>query len=238
MRVLNPQPRPALVLGAALAGLVLAACGPQGGGRIDAARGASSSRPALVGGPSSPSGTVTNRPPRPPATVTTTSSSLPPPAPGLVLGRVTVVGDSVTIDAAPALEALIPGCQVEAEVGEQWVTGTEVLAQLRAEGELGSKVVVALGTNGAVSPADFAATMALLRGVSRVVVVTDHAPQPWEEQNNALFRKEVRRYRNARLADWDALVREHPGWLYPDGTHMVIGGAGAYGFARLVRAEL
>lgn len=153
-------------------------------------------------------------------------------------GRVTVVGDSVTIDAAPALEAVIPGCKVEAEVGEQWETGISVLQQLRASGQLGSVVVVALGTNGPVSTAEFEQMMAVLRGVSRVVFVTDHAPDYWEEENNALFAREVPRYPRARLANWDALAKAHPQWLYSDGTHMPIGGTGAYAWARLVKAEI
>lgn len=168
----------------------------------------------------------------------TTVSSLPPPAAGFVVGRVTVVGDSVTIDAEPDLRAFIHDCQVEADVGEQWENGVELLQRLRAAGQLGAVVVIALGTNGPVTPAGFAQMMSALRGASRVVIVTDHAPRPWEAANDALFKSEVAHYPKARIADWNALADEHPSWLYSDGTHMPIGGPGAKAYAELVKEEI
>jgi hypothetical protein len=151
---------------------------------------------------------------------------------------VTVVGDSVTIDAQPALEAAIPNCVVDAQVGEQWATGESALQQLRSEGQLGAIVVVALGTNGPVDAGQFAQMMSVLSGTSRVVVVTNHAPPSWEAQNNALFRSELSHYPTLRLADWDAAATSNPSWLYSDETHMPIGGVGAQGFALLVKLAL
>jgi hypothetical protein len=171
-------------------------------------------------------------------TTNPTTTTLPDPAPGLVAGRVTVVGDSVTVDVQPALQALIPKCQVDAQVGEQWETGIEALQQLRDSGQLGSIVVVALGTNGPVSVSEFAQMMSVLHGVSRVVFVTDHAPEYWEEQNDAVFEAQVPHYPTARIANWDAAAKANPSWLYSDGTHMPIGGAGSYAWARLVKAEI
>ncbi len=169
---------------------------------------------------------------------TTTVTTLPRAGSGLVAGRVTVVGDSVTIDAAPSLQALIPGCVVDAQVGEQWETGVASLAALRSEGELGDVVVVALGTNGPVSTSEFAQMMTTLSGVSRVVIVTNHAPDYWEEQNNAMFFAEARHYPTVRIADWDAAAKANPGWLYSDDTHMPIGGVGAHAWAELVKAQI
>lgn len=199
------------------------------------ASGTSTSRP--------PGGTSTTETSEPSTSLTSstpssTTSTTRVAAPGLVVGRVTVVGDSVTIDAAPALKALIRGCSVDAQVGEQWETGLSVLEGLRASGQLGSVVVVALGTNGPVSVAEFQQMMGALRGVSRVVVVTDHAPDYWEETNNTMFEREVRHYPEARIANWDALAKAHPQWLYSDGTHMPIGGVGAYAWARLVKRAI
>jgi hypothetical protein len=153
---------------------------------------------------------------------------------------VTVVGDSVTIDATGALQQLIPGVQVDAEVGEQWETGVAVLQQLRSEGQLGSVVVVALGTNGPVSVAELQQMMAVLHGVSRIVIVNNHGPASdgWMEQNNAMFASEVPHYPNAVIANWDALASEHPGWFWPDGVHMPIDGVGAYAWANLVKEEI
>ncbi len=48
---------------------------------------------------------------------------LPAPGPGFLAGHVTAIGDSVMLDAAPALEADIPGIEVEAAVSRQWDAG-------------------------------------------------------------------------------------------------------------------
>lgn len=191
------------------------------------------------GGPAPESTTSTTGLP-PPITTPPVPGPPPPAAPGLVAGRVTVVGDSVTIDAAPALEATIPGVQVDAQVGEQWETGVSVLAGLRAEGQLGSVVVVALGTNGPVSVGEFQQMMSVLQRVSRVVIVTNHGPasDSWMEQNNAMFDSEVPHYANARIANWDAVAAANPGWFGADGVHMVIGGPGAYAWANLVKEQI
>lgn len=188
-----------------------------------------------------PAAVTTTTPPGRPVTPPIAQSvptTLPRPAGGLVSGRVTVVGDSVTVDAQPSLEADIPGCVVDAEVGEQWETGVSVLQELRADGQLGAVVVVALGTNGPVSAPEFAQMMSVLSGTSRVVVVTNHVPDWWGEANNALFRSELSHYPTLRIADWDAAASAHPSWLYSDDTHMPIGGAGAQAFAELVKEQI
>jgi hypothetical protein len=163
---------------------------------------------------------------------------LPSAAGGLIAGHVTAVGDSVMLDYQADLQADIPGVDVEAAVSRQWAAGEELLEQLRAEGRLGSVVVVALGTNGPITDADFDAMMAILAGVSRVVVVTIVVDRPWEGPNNAVLRSGVARYPNTVLADWYALESQHPDWVYSDGTHLPIGGAGAQALAALVASEV
>ncbi|MGH9299311.1 MAG: hypothetical protein ACRDZT_05295 [Acidimicrobiales bacterium] len=144
----------------------------------------------------------------------------------------------MTIDAQSSLEADIPGCVVDAAVSEQWGAGIETAEQLRASGELGAEVVVALGTNGVVTDSDFQQMMAALSGVSRVVFVTNHVPRSWEEGNNAVIVNDATRYATARVADWNTAANAHPEWFYSDGTHMPEGGAGAAAFAALVKAQL
>ncbi|MCL2719081.1 MAG: acyltransferase [Lachnospiraceae bacterium] len=77
----------------------------------------------------------------------------PPPEPAplqlSVSGGVTVIGDSVPLGAAPAMQDLIPDCVVEAEVGRPVRDGNGILTDLQNRGELREFVVIALGTNGA-----------------------------------------------------------------------------------------
>ncbi|MGO8862327.1 MAG: hypothetical protein ACLQRH_16400 [Acidimicrobiales bacterium] len=163
---------------------------------------------------------------------------LAPAAGGFVAGHVTAVGDSVMLDYQTDLEQDIPGVDVEAAVSRQWYEGEEILQQLRAEGRLGSVVVVALGTNGPITDADFDAMMSILAGASRVVFVNIVVDQPWQDPNNEVLGSGVARYPNTVLANWYALESQHPDWVYSDGTHLPIGGPGAQALAVLIASEV
>lgn len=169
------------------------------------------------------------------------TGSIPPPgsaAPGLVAGRVSIFGDSVTIDAEPNLLADIKGSVVDAVVGEQWYQGIALAQSLRSEGQLGAVVVVALGTNGPLTWSDITQMMQVLSGCSRVVLVTNHVPDYWQNPNNALLEQAAQSYKNVVIANWEALAAANPGWFYADGTHMPIGGPGAQAFAQLVASKV
>jgi hypothetical protein len=166
--------------------------------------------------------------------------SLPAPSAGFVAGHVTSIGDSVMIDAEPALQADIPGIDVEAAVSRQWYAGVALAQQLESEGRLGAIVVIDLGTNGPVTPPMFTQMMDVLAGASRVVFVTVHLPAgySWRDSVNATLVQGVRSYPRARIADFNKLADQHPGWFYGDGVHMPIGGAGAQAMAQVIKAQI
>ncbi len=176
----------------------------------------------------------------PPATSapTTTTSTLPRPGPGFVAGQVTAVGDSVMLDYQQPLETDVPGIDVQAAVSRQWDTGISVLQQLKAEGQLGAQVVVALSTNGPITATDFDDMMSVLQGASRVVFVNIHVDRPWQDPNNEVLAQGVARYRDAVIADWATLADENPSWFGPDGTHLAIDGPGATALAALITSKL
>ena len=165
---------------------------------------------------------------------------LPAPGNGFVAGHVTAIGDSVMLDAQPALEADIPGIDVEAAVSRQWDDGIALAQQLRSEDRLGAIVVIDLGTNGPVSLQQFTDMMNVLSGASRVVFVTVHLPSDytWANSVNATLEQGVPHYPRDRLADFNKLADENPQWFYSDGVHMPIGGAGAQAMAGLVKSEI
>jgi len=176
------------------------------------------------------------------STTSTTTSTVPPlvsPGPGVIPGHVTALGDSVMIDAEPGLQRDIPGIDVEATVGFQFYQGIQLLQTLRAEHRLGAIIVIGLGTNGPFSDAQFDQLMAACAGASRVVFITVHVDQPWQDQVNAALAAGVARYpKLAVLADWAALAALHPDWFYSDGTHLPIGGVGAQALAALVTSKV
>lgn len=185
---------------------------------------------------------VQQLPPAAPATTTvplpTTTTTLPPPGPGFVPGRVTAIGDSVLLDYQDPLRFDIPGVLVTASVGQQWGEGEAIARYLKSVDALGAKVIVALGSNGPITDADFDAMMAVLRGASRVVFVNVHVDRPWQDPNNAVIANGVSRYPNAVMADWATLAAQNPEWFGGDGTHIGIDGVGATALAALVTTTL
>jgi len=212
---------------------------------------ASTTSSASVGrtGPTSPLRPLPHRPGRVslgsgPSTTTSATAPLPAPscavpaltapAVGLVVGRVTAVGDSIMIDLEPYLQADVRGVAFDAYVGQQWSSGISDVQQLRADGQLGSVVVIELGTNGPISTQLFDEMMSALRGVSRVVFVTNYVPDYWQNPNNAIIEAGATQYRNVAVANWEALAAANPGWLCADHVHLSCGGPGASAMAALI----
>jgi hypothetical protein len=168
-----------------------------------------------------------------------TSPPLPEPGPGFVPGHVTAVGDSVMIDYQDPLEQDVPGITVDAAVGRQWSDGEAILQQAKAAGTLGAVVVVGLGTNGPITDSQFNDMMSILSGASRVVFVTVHVDQPWQDQNNQVLRNGVARNpRTAVLVDWTSLADQYPSWVYSDETHLPIDGTGAQVLAATIAGSV
>jgi hypothetical protein len=142
------------------------------------------------------------------------------------------------LDYQTPLEADIPGIDVEASVSRQWAAGEQILAQLKAEGQLGAEVIVALGTNGPITAADFDSMMSTLQGASRIVFVNVHVDRPWQDPNNAVLAQGAANFPRVVIADWATLADENPQWFGPDGTHLAIDGQGADELASLITTAL
>jgi hypothetical protein len=169
---------------------------------------------------------------------TTTTTTTRPAGPGFNVGQATAVGDSVMLDYQDSLQTSIPGISVNASVSRQWSDGESILQTLKADGQLGADVIVALGTNGPITDTDFDDMMAILGGASRVVFVNVHVDRPWQDPNNAVLANGAARYPNVVIADWATLAAQNPQWFGADGTHLVIDGPGAEALASLIASTL
>ena len=156
-------------------------------------------------------------------------------------GHVTAIGDSVMLDAQPALQADIPGIDVEAAVSRQWDEGVALVQQMKAAGTLGSIVVIDLGTNGPVNPGavrrdDVGAGRRLGGGVR-------HRPPTAVLQLVAIGQPDPRAGR-ADVPECETRRLQHAGgrrtpqWFGSDGVHMPIGGAGAQAMAALIASTI
>lgn len=156
----------------------------------------------------------------------------------VVKGPVTAIGDSVMIDAAPALRRALPTIVIDAAVNRSALPGPALLVALARSGQLGSSILIDLGTNGGISTSVIDDMLGIASG-RRVVMVTSHCGYcSWTPAGNAIMRDVCTAPRNCFVADWDTLARAHPSWFGSDGVHMVVGGQGAYAYAHLVQRLL
>ena len=158
-------------------------------------------------------------------------------APSEFTGSVSAIGDSVMLGAIRGLQKDIQGLTViDAQVGLQVYTATDILKSRRASGQLGDVVVVHLGNNGTFTKGEFDQIMRILSGVDKVVFVNVSVPRPWEEPNNQVIAEGVARYPNTVLVDWHSASADRPELFYKDGYHLSPEGQQIY--ADLISAHL
>lgn len=135
--------------------------------------------------------------------------------------RITAVGDSVMLAAAPQLQAQFPGIAIDAAVSRQMWHATDIVAALASSGDLRDFVVLGLGTNGSIDPQTLHDVRALIGPERALVLVNPQAPKPWIPAVSDHLIAFASDYRNVVLADWrtaiapqlDVLARDqvHPG---------------------------
>jgi hypothetical protein len=167
-------------------------------------------------------------PPAPSTTVPlagTTTTTAPPAGQG-----VTAIGDSIMVDAAPYLQSLLPGITIDAQVGQQLYQVQEAVAQLKAEGAVGDRLILELGTNGPYTVAQLEALLNSLGPQEKVVLVNTSVPRPWAQQVNAAIATVAQSYPNTVVVPWSTDSANCAQCLYPDGVHLDPNGAKYYAF--------
>jgi peptidoglycan/LPS O-acetylase OafA/YrhL len=147
---------------------------------------------------------------------------------------VTAIGDSIMIDAAPNLQQLLPGIVIDAQVGQQLDQLESQAAQLRAQGTIGTTLILELGTNGYFSVPQLQGLLQSFGPVKRVVLVNTREDRPWEQAVNQTIATVASSWPGATMVDWYDASADQPQWFYPDGVHLNPTGAAAY--AQLVVA--
>jgi hypothetical protein len=136
------------------------------------------------------------------------------------------VGDSIMLSAEDDLDPF--GVVVNAEVGRQFAEGLHVVRRLAMHDRLPRQVVVHLGTNGYVDPADCDELIAWAGPHRHVFLVTVRVPMEWEEPNNDVLHKCAARADNAFVIRWFAYSDGHPEWFAEGGYHLNEEGQAAY----------
>ena len=166
----------------------------------------------------------------PPTTTTTgdappgaTTTTAPPSGQG-----VTAIGDSVMVDAAPYLQQMLPGIVIDAQVGQQLYQVQDQAAQLKANGDIGNRLILELGTNGYYSVAQLQSLLTSLGPMKKVVLVNTRVPQPWEQAVNQTIAAVAQSDPQVTVVDWYDASAATPQYFYPDGIHLNPQGAQYY----------
>ncbi len=145
---------------------------------------------------------------------------------------VTAIGDSVMVDATPYLKQLLPGIVISAQVGRQMSQAPQVIDQLKAEGKLGNRIILELGTNGDFTQAQLVSILNSLGPVRQIVLVNTRVPRPWQDVTNATLAAVAKSYPHTVLVNWFAASAGKNNFFYPDGVHLNPTGSAFY--ARLI----
>ncbi|GAA2528655.1 acyltransferase family protein [Rarobacter incanus] len=149
-------------------------------------------------------------------------------APKPIGKNTTIIGDSVTLAAAQALEKELPKIGILAKVGRSMNAAPGIIKDLRDSGELRPYVVIALATNSTIDAEIIADVVSAVGKGRAIVFLTGHAQRSWIKPTNRALRAAPKKYKNVFVADWDAVANEHPGAFGPDGIHPYPNKTGIY----------
>lgn len=148
---------------------------------------------------------------------------------GALTGKgITVIGDSVMVEVEAELKRRLPDIEVDAAIGRQMHQAPEIIADLGAQGRLGSTIVIALGANGAFTEKQFLNILDLLGDDRRVILVNVRVPKPWEAVVNQSLLRLSTTNPNIELFDWYSASSGHNEYFYADGVHLKETGIKAY----------
>jgi hypothetical protein len=140
------------------------------------------------------------------------------------------------VAATPALLQALPGIQINAMVGRQFYTGLQVIASLKASGQLRPIVVMALGTNGTVTSQQIGQLYAEIGPDRKLVLVNTFEARSWEQEVNSMLAAAAANHPDTVLANWFTTIEHRTNLLWPDGIHPQPSGCAVY--ARMLRRAL
>ena len=135
------------------------------------------------------------------------------------------LGDSVMLGAARRLSRR--GFEVDARCARSPAEGVAILRQRRRRGTLPEIVVMALGTNLAVSFRDIRRMLRVIGQRRTLMLVTPF--REWRPFMTGPMRRAARLWRRrVKLIDWSGRAERNRDWFVSDGTHLRPTGVEAY----------
>ncbi|UAL53589.1 acyltransferase family protein [Metabacillus dongyingensis] len=133
---------------------------------------------------------------------------------------ITAIGDSVLIDVAPYLKKEFPNIMIDAKVGRQMQEAANIVKVLKKSNELGSCVIIELGTNGSFSEEHLSSLIELIGSKRDIILVNVRVPRPWEAVVNSILNNVESGHPNAEIVDWYSASAYQEEYFAPDGIHL------------------
>lgn len=138
---------------------------------------------------------------------------------------ITIIGDSILIDAKPYLEEMLPGITIDGKVGRQMYQAKDVVKSLKSKGEISDTLIVELGTNGPFTEDQLLSLLKAAEPVKHIILVNVRVPRPWESVVNKTLNKVSSEYPHTTLIDWYKASYGHDSFFSPDAVHLEPSGA-------------
>lgn len=151
-------------------------------------------------------------------------------------GDVTIISDSIIINATPLMEELLPGITIDGKISRQMHQAPEVIDGLKKSGKLKKTVILGLGTNGAFTEKQLVKVLDSLSDAEEIILVNIRVPRPWEAVVNETLAKTLEAYPDIRLVDWYTVSKGRDDYFKSDGVHLNESGVKAY--AEMILEEL
>ena len=140
----------------------------------------------------------------------------------------TAIGDSLLLGAEPGLSPYLPGLTIDAAISRQPEDILARITERQAAGELSDVVIIQAGTNGAIQADMLRDTLNQLSDKRRVVLLTNHVTEPWQETSNEAIMAVAPEFANVRVADWNSVASGQGDYFVYDGVHLDDAGIIAY----------
>ena len=141
--------------------------------------------------------------------------------------KLTAIGDSLLLSAAPEVQDVFPDNFIDAEVGRQLVDSEDVFKKAASDKKIGDAILVVLGTNGSFDSKDIDNIMNNLEG-KPVFFVNTMVQRSWQKAVNDELDKTAKRYKNAHVIDWKSYSEGKQTWFEADDLHLTPEGATAF----------
>ncbi|MFB5676814.1 acyltransferase family protein [Paenibacillus terreus] len=140
----------------------------------------------------------------------------------------TAIGDSVMLDIEPYLRQTMPGILIDGKVGRQMNEASAVIQQLSSNGQLGSKVIIELGTNGSFTKEQLDDLLSQLSSAKKIILVNTRVPRPWESIVNDALNAASAEDPRVTVVDWYSASKGQDAFFAGDGVHLNPSGAKVY----------